>query len=61
MLFMTKVKKIVVSQKKHELIKYSAALAITGTIPGSSFEKLCLELGLASGKSRRWFRKLCSF
>ena len=42
-------------------VQYNAALAITRAIGGSSREKLYQELGLASLKSRRWYRKLCLF
>ena len=47
--------------EKLESIQYSACLAITGAIRGTSSEKLYQELGLESLKSRRWFRKLCHF
>ena len=40
-----------------ESIKYDAAIAITGTIRGTSSENLFQELGLETLKSRRWFRK----
>ena len=43
--------------RKLESIQYSACLAITGTIRGTSNEKL----GLETLQSRRWFRKLCLF
>ena len=46
---------------KIEKAQYDAALAITGTIRGTSREKLCAELGLESLKFRRWFRKLTCF
>ena len=46
---------------KIEKSRYDAALAITGTIRGTSREKLCAELGLESLKFRRWFRKLTCF
>ena len=36
-------------------------MTITGTIRGTSTEKIYQELGLESLKSRRWFRKLCHF
>ena len=42
-----------------ESIQYNAALAITGTIRGSSREKFYQELGLESLQQRRWYRKLC--
>ena len=46
---------------KIESIQYNAALAITGSIRGSSKEKLYKELGIESLSSRRWFRRLCLF
>ena len=45
--------------EKLESVQYNACLAITGTIRGTSSEKLYQELGLESLKSRRWFKKLC--
>ena len=47
--------------RKLESIQYSACLAITGTIRGTSYEKLNQELGLETLQSRRWFKKLCLF
>ena len=47
--------------QKVESIQYNAALAITGTIRGSSREKLCQELGLEPSQQRRSFRKLPYF
>ena len=44
-----------------ESIQYNAAIAITGTIRGTSSEKLFQELGLETLKSRHWFRKLHLF
>ena len=44
-----------------ESIQYNAVIAITGTIKGTSSEKLFQELGLEILKSRRWFRKLYLF
>ena len=44
-----------------ESIQYNAAIVITGTIRGTSSEKLFQELGLETLKSRRWFRKLYLF
>ena len=41
-----------------ESLQYSATLAITGAIRGSSTKKICEELGLESLKSRRWYRKM---
>ena len=46
--------------QKIETVQYSAALAITGAIKGTSQIKLYNELGL-SLEFRRWFRKLCLF
>ena len=45
--------------EKLESVQYKAALAITGTIQGTSREKLYQELGLESLKSRRWYKRLC--
>ena len=45
--------------KKIESVQYSAALAITGAIKGSSREKLFQELGLEYLYRRRWARRLC--
>ena len=45
--------------QKLESIQYNAAVAFTGTIRGSSREKLYQELGLESLQLRRWYRKLC--
>ena len=47
--------------QKIESIQHNAALAITGTIRGTSREKLYHELGSESLVSRRWCRKLCCF
>ena len=44
-----------------ESAQYNAALAITGTIRGTSKEKLYEELGFETMKDRRWFRRLCCF
>ena len=44
---------------KLEVVQYNAALAITGTIRGTSKTKVYQELGLESLKSHRWFRRLC--
>ena len=41
-----------------ELAQYNAALAITGTIRGTSKEKLYQELGIETMKEGRWFRGL---
>ena len=45
--------------EKLESVQYKAALAITGTIQGTSREKIYLELGLESLKNRRWYKRLC--
>ena len=42
-------------------IQYNACLAITGTIRGTSKEKLYQEIGLESLQLRRWYRKLGMF
>ena len=44
-----------------ESVQYNAALAITGTIRGSSRERLYQELGLESLSDRRWYRRLVYF
>ena len=49
------------SHQKLESIQYNACLALTGTIRGTSKEKLYQELGLESLQLRRWYRKLCLF
>ena len=47
---------------KIESVQYTAALAITGAIQGTSRDKLYHELGLESLKSRRWYKCLsCMF
>ena len=46
---------------KLEAIQYNACLAITGTIRGTSREKLYHELGLKSLQLSRWCGKLCLF
>ena len=46
---------------KLESIQYNAALTITAAIRGTSKVKLYKELGLEFLKSRRWFRRLCTF
>ena len=43
---------------KIECVQYNAALAITGTIRGTSKEKLYQQLGLESLKDRRWLRRI---
>ena len=47
--------------QKIESVQYNSALAITGTIRGTSKEKLYHELGLETLEKRRWYRKLCCF
>ena len=47
--------------EKLESIQHNACLALTGTIRGTSKEKLYQELGLKSLQLRRWYRKLCLF
>ena len=44
-----------------ESAQYNAALAITGTIRGTSKEKLYQELGFETMKERRWFSRFCCF
>ena len=44
-----------------ESVQYNAALAITGTIKGTSRDRLYQELGLESLKDRRRFRRLVYF
>ena len=44
-----------------ESIQYNATIAITGTIRGTSLEKLFQELGLETLKTRHWFGKLHLF
>ena len=51
----------VLFHQKLESIQYNSALAIAGTIRGTSTEKLYNELGLETLKKRRWYRKLCCF
>ena len=46
---------------KRELFQYSACLAITQAIIGTSKEKLYQELRLESLQLGCWFRKLCFF
>ena len=48
-------------RQKLDSIQYNAALAITGTIRGTSKEKLYDEPGLETLEKRRWYRKLCCF
>ena len=45
---------------KLEICQYNAALAISGTIRGTSMTKLYEELGLESLRFRRYFRRLCA-
>ena len=44
---------------KIESVQYNSATAITGSIRGSSREKLYRELGLEYLHHRRWMRHLC--
>ena len=44
-----------------EPIQYNTALAITGTMRGTSREKPYQELGLESLRKRRWYRNLYYF
>ena len=46
---------------KMESIQYNVCLAITGTIRGTSKEKIYQELGLESFQLRHSYRKLCLF
>ena len=46
---------------KLESVQCNAALAITGSICGTSQTKEWAELGLKSLKARQWFRRLCYF
>ena len=45
--------------KKIEPVQYNSVLAITGTIKGSSREKLYQELGIEYLYQRRWAGRLC--
>ena len=47
--------------QKLEFIQYNACLAITGTIRGTSKEKLYQEIGLECLHLQRWYRKLGMF
>ena len=47
--------------QKLESIQYNACLAITGTIRGTSKEKLYQEIGLETLQLLRWYRKLGMF
>ena len=47
--------------RRIESVQYNAALAITGTIKGSSRDRLYQELGLESLSDRRWYRRLVYF
>ena len=47
--------------QKMQSIQYKAALAITGSMRGTSREKLYQELDIKSLHKRRWYRKLCYF
>ena len=46
------------SQNKFKKVQYSACLAITGTIQGTSRQKIYDKLGLHSLSKRRWCNKL---
>ena len=46
---------------KIERIQCNTTLAIAGAIKGTYQSRLCNELDPESLKSRRWFRKLCTF
>ena len=48
-------------KNKIENVQYRACIAITGTIQGTSRERLYRELGLESLTDRRWIRKLVLF
>ena len=48
-------------ESKIEKIQYKACIAITGTIQGTSRERLYDELGLISFGKRRWYNKLTFF
>ena len=48
-------------ENKIEKVQYSACIAITGAIQGSSKERLYDELSLYSLKERRWYNKLIFF
>ena len=48
--------------EKIESVQYQATLAITGATQSTSCDKIYLELGLESLKSRRWYKRLvCMF
>ena len=44
-----------------EHIQYSAALAVTGALRGTSRQRLYKELGWENFYQRRWYRRLCHF
>ena len=44
-----------------ESARYNAALAIAGSIRGTSKEKLYQERGFETMKERKWLRRLCCF
>ena len=46
---------------KIERVHYNVSLAITGTIRGTSQEKLYQKLSLESLRSKRWLRRMCYF
>ena len=43
------------------MIKYNAALTITGAIKCTSKERIYNELGIESLSNRRWYRRMCLF
>ena len=47
--------------QKLDSVQCNAALAITGTLRGTSKEKLYNEVSLETLEKRRWYRKLCCF
>ena len=46
---------------KVESVQYNAALAIIGSIKGTSKERIYRELGFENLVDRRWFRRICTF
>ena len=45
-------------KRKIEMVQYKAALAITGTIMGTSLDRIYQDLGLESLADKRWSRNL---
>ena len=45
-------------QIKTKSVQYNAVIAITGTVGGTSKEKLYQELGLESLRNRKWLRRM---